>query len=270
MTVGVIRSGNSASLGTGTTKTSIGNIYFPNDARALLSVKPVMANITPTAAQYCAARLDVESSDIRNMLPFEVLFAPIGSGLGVTYNTLTGMDTWGIGAPLTGGESITAHGTSLANNTVAPEAAAYYVVSNNPQDLNFPQRHAKLGTVTAAGALATGTDADKAGTKYSFSGGRRIVELFGSFLPKTIAAGDALVGGIKFTSSEFVDNYPFELPLYPWSFGLGSTGSILIPGVSRQKVDIPLKPGQVNVQDYLNCGLLAATAGDFIDGVVYE
>jgi hypothetical protein len=271
MTIGIMRPPGSAmatSLGTGTTKTQLGTDFkLPSDARALLGVLPTIADITPTTVQSITAKLELEGSDIKNLTPFQVLFPPIGAGLSTVFNTLTGQEKWDVFAPLQGGEQVSVYGTSLVANTVAPKATCHLIVSNNPGDLQGQmQRHAKLGTVTASGTTA---DTDVNGTSYNFSGGRKIIELVGLFHPKTIAAGDALIGGIKFTSSEFVDGYPTELPLRSFSYGLGATGSILIPGVSRRSIDINLKPGTVNIQDYLNCHLLPASAGSFVDGVVY-
>lgn len=266
MTIGITHVG-ATSLGTGTTKTKIGgaSMVLPADARSILAIIPIMADITPTTVQSISARVDVESSDVKNLGPFEVLTSPIGAGLGATFNTLTGKDEWLMGAPCEGGELVDIYGTALVANTVAPKMQCFVVISDNPPP--FAQRHAKLGTLTAAGTTA---DTDVAGTKYSFSGGRRIVELAGMYHPKTIAAGDAILGYIKYNSSEFVQTWPYELPLSPNSFGLGATGSMLIPGVSRQKTDIAVKTGQVNIQDYLNCHLLPASAGSWISGVVFE
>ena len=273
MTVGIIRTGTSTSVGVVTTKTLLSpssGLFMPSDAKALLAVKPVLASALRTTLESTSVRLDIESADINGMSPFEVLFAPVGAGIGITFGVFGGITPeYRINARLAGGDSLNIYGTPLVNNsTTAPEAMAYVVVSNDQRDLQGQiQKHAKLGTMTDAGVTA---DTDVAGTKYSFSGGRRITELIGLFHPITTAANGALVGGIKYTSSEFVDSIPQELPLYPFMFGLGATGSILIPGVSRQLVDIPVKPGQVNIQDYLNCGLLPASAGKFIDGVMYE
>lgn len=272
MTVGVIRTGNSTGIGTGTTKTEISpsaGLFMPSDGRALLAVKPTMALLTATISESVSARLDVESADVRNMTPYEVLFAPIGLPLngGASF---TGMETWEINAPLQGGEALHLYATALVANTVAPEAMAFVIVSNDMRDLmGKTQRHAKLGTFTGTGTTA---DTDVAGTKYSFSGGRQIVELFGEFHPKANVTGNFFIGEIKYTSSEFVDSIPQTLPLYPMTLsGSGATQGYLIPGVSRQKVLIPVKPGQVNIQDYLNFGgVITTNAGSFIDGVVYE
>ncbi|MCJ7769269.1 MAG: hypothetical protein MUO92_02185 [Dehalococcoidales bacterium] len=273
MTVGVIRTGTSVALA-GVTKTLISpssGLFMPSDAKKIISVKPIMASIKSTTLESQTAKLDVESSDVRNLTPFEVLFAPIGAVLGATANTFTGMEEYNINASLTGGEALNVFATGLVTNTYEPETMAYFIVSNDLRDhASMPQLHAKLGTLTVAGIAV---DTDVAGTKYSFSGGRRITELFGLAHYKTLVdATDGLIGGIKYTSSEFIDSIPQELPLYPMTYGVGATGSALIPGVSRQKVNIPVKPGQVNIQDYLNCGLLpsTATSTNFIDGVIYE
>jgi len=269
MVKAMVRCGTtSTSLGTGTTKTLLGaaSVILPGDARTLKSFYPQAADITSTTVQTITTKFELESSDVRNLTPFEVLAAPIGAVLGATANTLTGMEKWDVEAICKGSDQVNVYGTALVANAVAPEGLAWMMIDT--EGARMQQRHAKMGTITAIG---TTEDTDVAGTKYTFSGGSKIIELFGSAHYKTIAAGDALIGGIKYTSSEFVTSLPQELPLYPFSFGLGSTGSALIPGVSRlPNVDIPLKPGQVAIQDYANCGILpAASDSMFIDGVVY-
>lgn len=275
MTTGVIRTGNSTGIGTGTTKTEISptaGLFMPSDGKVLLAVKTSLGSILATADQTISARLDVESADIRNMTPYEVLFAPLGSidaigsygGTGFRFN---GQETYKINAPLTGGEALHAYATALvANSTTAPEAQAFFIVSNDMRSMSAPHLHAKLGTFTASGNTA---DTDVAGTKYSFSGGRAIVELFGEFHPLAAAAADMVIGEIKYSSSEYVDSMPVTLPLIPMSTGLGSTVGWLIPGISRQEVYVPVKPGQVNIQDYFNFGGALGAQGDFIDGVMY-
>lgn len=271
MTTGVIRTGNSTSLGTGTTRTEItptSGLFMPDDAKVLLDIESAMASITPTAAQSITAKLELASSSIKNLTPFNALFPITGSGLGATYNTLTKRETWEVNAPLKGGEALHVWGTALVANTVAPEAQAWITVSNDMNDLRGPQYHAELGTITSTGTVA---DTDVFGTKYSLSGPRMITQLFGAVHTKVIAAGDMVIGEIKYVSSEFMDSYDQALPLNPMSFGLGATGSYLIPGISRKNVKIPIKPNanQVNIQDALNFGGVIASAGSFIDGVVY-
>lgn len=259
-----IKMSSFGSLGTGVVRTKIQTIGMPSWARSLIGIVPIMADITPTAAQSIMAQVELESSDC-NVNPFQCLASPIGSGLGATYNTLTGKDKYLVGLPLKGSENIDIYGTALVANTVAPKMGVAFIISDEPAP--FRQRHAKLGTATSTG---TTVDTDVPGTAYQISGASRIVELMGMVGTKVIAAGDALLGMIKFTSSELVLNTPLEMPLYPNSFGLGATGSMLIPGVSRADVNVPVKSGQVTIRDYLNCNLLPAAAGTFVDGLVYE
>lgn len=254
----------STSLGTGTTRTKIGSITLPQWCRSILGVIPYIAEITPTTVQSVSAKLELESDSL-NLKPFEVLAAPIGAGLGATFNTLTGKEQYLVGKNTTGGEVVDFYGTALVANTVAPEMKAALILSDKPSP--FPQRRAKLGTLTSTGTTA---DTDVPGTAYQISNASRIVELQGIIHPKTIAAGDAFLGIIKFESSDFALNSPLELPMYPLSFGLGATGSMHIPGVSRLNVDMPVKPGQVTIQDNMYADILMAAAGSFIDGVIYE
>ncbi len=273
MTVGLIRTGNAAALGTGTTKTKISpdaGLFLPGSGRVLLGIKPTMAVGTVTINQTVTAKLEVESSDVHNMTPYEVLFAPIGAtgniAAAAQAPTFTGVEYWEINAPLTGGEAIHVYATALVANTAQPQAMAFAVVSNDIRDMMGKARvHAKMGTLTASGTVA---DTDVAGTKYNLSGGHEIVELFGLFHPKTLAASDYFIGEIKFVSSEFDNSIPQTLPLYPQTYGL-ATSSYLIPGVSRQKVRVPIGSGQVNILDYLNFGGVVATEGSFVSGVEY-
>jgi len=255
---------NSTSLGTGITRTKIGSYTLPSWCQSILAVVPYLAEITPTTVQSVSAKLELESDSL-GLKPFEVLAPPIGAGLGVTFNTLTGKDQYLVGINTKGSEIIDLYGTALVANTVAPEMKAALILSDKPSP--FPQRHAKLGTLTSTG---TTPDTDVPGTQYQISGANRLVELQGIVHPKTIAAGDAVLAAIKYSSTEFAVNGPLDLPLYPLSFGLGATGSMLIPGVSRLNVDMPVKPGQVNIQDNLYADILTAAAGSWISGVIYE
>lgn len=274
MGTGIFRTGNSTSLGTGTTRTAItpsSGMSMPAGARALMQVDCSLGDITPTTVQSISAKMEIESPDIKDMMPYEVLFPLVASGLGATFNTFTRRKTWDLWRELYGGETVNVYGTALVSNTVAPEAQAFLVVSDTTKDLVHPVTgrrlpiHAKLGTLTATGTTA---DTDVPGTAYRFSGGLAITKLFGFVHPKTIAAGDMLIGEIKYSSSEFDTSFNQTLPLEPWSFGLGATGSILTQ-ISERDVVIPLKVGQVTVQDNLNFGGAIGTAGSFIDGVLY-
>ncbi|MCK5641249.1 MAG: hypothetical protein KAJ19_10640, partial [Gammaproteobacteria bacterium] len=128
------------------------------------------------------------------------------------------------------------------------------------------QYFAKMGTLTASGTTAS---TEVAGTQYQFSKGRRVTELFGALVPDTVAAADAMAGYIRYSSSEFSHVTPSKLELNPCPGGLSTIFSTKIDGVSRQKVSIPLNPGQTNIQDYLYMDLAPAAAGNFVTGVMF-
>lgn len=256
------------SLGTGTTKTKMGgaNVILPQWAKDLMAVLPVAAMDTPTAAQSLIAQCDLESDDVP-IVPFQCLAAPTGAILGASGGAMfTGKaEKYGIGCPLNGGEQIAAYLTALVANTAAPYGGVGLVISNIPA--SHPQRHAKMGTLTSTGTTAS---TDVAGTRYNFSGGHRLLELFGVVAPGVVASADGIIGYLKYQSNEFLQSVPLKLPINPISGNLATLAISFIDGVSRAPVSVPVPTAQVNIQDYLYMGLAPAGAGNFVDGVVYE
>lgn len=258
------------SLGTSTAKTQLGGaaVILPAWARSIWAVVPQVVIDDPTAAEAVIASCAVESNDV-SLTPFEVMPAPGTSFVG---SATTGVfharnETFGMGVPVNGGEQISVYETALVANTAAPIGSATLVVSN--MHPGHPQRHAKIGTLTSTGTTAS---SDVAGTRYNFSGGTHIIELYGAIVQTTRTSNEGITGYVKYTSSEFDGVSDVRLPLNPIGGGLGTNDAGLVDGVSRQKVDIPLAPGrgQVNIQDYLFMGLAPGTAGNFVDGVIYE
>lgn len=271
MTTGTIRSGNATGIGTGTTKTLItpsSGLFLPKKVVALLDVKTSLASIKTTASETICARLDLESSDIQGMSPYEVLFGPVGSSLKEHGTRLNSQEVYKINAIVNGGSAMNAYATAIvANSTTAPEAQAFFIASTDPRSITGRQHKAKLGTATASGTTA---DTDVAGTQYHFSGGSNIIELFGYFHPLAPAVADMMIGEIKYKSTEFDNTIDQTLPLYPMMTGLGGSPTWLIPGISRQETNVPLNTnGQVNVQDYFNFGGALGAEGKFLDGVIY-
>ncbi len=275
MSKAMVRAASTSTAMAAVTKTLLGGkaCVLPGDARTLKQIHMAHAASAIATIQSLTIKYEIESSDLRSVTPFEVLGAPTGAGLATAVSiptSMTGKEFYDVETLCRGSDQVSVYGTSLVDATTEPEVMAWLLVDTEQPQMQ--QRHAKMGTITAIGAGATVVDTDVAGTKYTFSGGSKIIELFGSIHYKTVAAGDGLLGGIKFTSSEFVSSLPQELPLYPWTSGTGSTCIVAhIPGVSRLKgVDVPLKPGQVSIQDYFNGGVLPAGSDSmFIDGVVY-
>ncbi len=256
------------SLGTGTAKTKLGaaNVILPAWAKSILAVIPVGVIDTVTAAQSLITSCELESDDVP-INPYQVLPAPIAGLLGASGGGLFAgkAEQYAVGCPVNGGEQIAVSMTALVLNTSAPYGGAALVISNMPA--GHAQRHAKIGTLTSTGTTAS---SDVAGTRYNFSGAKHIVELIGAVVPTTVAAADGILGYIKYTSNEFDQAVPLKLPVNPIAGGLGTLNISFIDGVSRAPVDVPVSPGQVNIQDYLYMGLAPGTAGNFVDGVIYE
>ncbi len=260
-------SGNTTLSTTGATKTLAGaaNMILPSWARTILAVTPMASMDTPTAAQSVMPLCELESNDV-NIQPYQCLGAPTGAILGATGGAThtPPNETYVVNCPVNGGEQIAAYLSSLDDNTSAPFGGVELLLSNQP--VGAPQRHAKVGTWTSTGTTAS---SDVAGTRYNFSGAKQIVELQASLGHSTVATADGVIGYAKFTSNEFDGVSEARMALNPIGGGL-ATLQVTHAYATRRKVQIPVTPGQVNIQDYINLIAIGNTAGAFITGVVYE
>ena len=258
------------SLGTGTTKTLIGggNLVLPGWARSIVAIIPTVSIAVPTAAQSVITKVSLESDDF-TVGPFEVPAAPLGSFLGALSNPgLAKAERYLVNCPVNGGDQLKIYGQALVLNTGAPSMSVAVVVSDQPP--GGSQRFAKMGVLTATGLVAS---TEVAGTLYSFSKARRIVELLAVVAPTTVAAAEDIHGHIRYSSSEFEYAGPLKLPYNPVIAGLGATTiNTIIDGVSRAPVDFPIKAGtsQTNIQDYFTMNGTLAVAGYFVTGVIFE
>lgn len=260
-----MHSGNT-SLGTSTTKTLMGgaNMILPAWAKSILAVTPQATIDVPTAAQSLLPLCELESNDV-SINPFQCLVSPTGAILGVSGGA-THTDenqTYAVNCPVGGGEQIAAYITALVANTSAPYGGVELLISNQQAPA---QRHAKTGTLTSTGTTAL---SDVAGTKYNFSGAHQIVELQAFVGHTTVATADGFLGYAKFTSNEFEGVNEARMALNPIGGGL-ATLQVTHTRVTRRKVQIPVSPGQVNIQDYINAIAIQATAGNWMTGVIYE
>lgn len=255
------------SLGTSTTKTQLGgaDIILPAWAKSILAVIPVGVIDTVTAAQSLVSKFELESDDF-DVSPYQVEPAPVAGLLGASGGSLfTGKaEKYPCGAICNGGDRLRAYMTALVANTSAPYGGAGIVISDQPA--GHPQRKSKMGTVTSTGTSAS---ADVAGTAYTFTGGHRITELFGSVTGTTVAAADGIIAYMKYMSNEFVRSAPLKLPLNGLSGGLGTLTIAFVDGTSRAPVDVPIS-SPTTIQDYLYMGLAPGTAGYFVSGVMFE
>lgn len=257
---------NATSLGTGTTKIQLGgaDLTLPDWARSIVEVRPVVNIDVPTASESVVAKLMLESDDF-NIGPYEVLAAPISACLGATVSPFVAEpEVYPVNCPVNGGH-LKVYGQALVANTAAPTMSCTIVVSSEPP--RGPQYFAKMGTLTESGVVAS---TEIAGAQYQFSKGSKIVELFGTIVPGTVAAADAINGHIRYTSSEFARVTPCKLQLNPISGGLSTIFSTKVDGVSRQKLSIPLNPGNTNIQDYAYMDSAPAATGHFVSGVMFQ
>lgn len=247
-------------------KTQIGSdVVLPAWARQIVSIKPIMAIDVPTAAESVITKYSIESDDIAGLSPFEVLGPVSGAFLGASGGSVyqDKNQVYYVGAPCKGGDRLRAYVQALVSNTGALTTAMEIRISDQPPV--FPQRHAKVGTLTSTGTTAS---SDVAGTAYQITGGSRIVELMAVLAHTTIAAASAVAAYFKFTSSEFRLSMPVKMMMHPISTGLG-TLQTSNPRNTRESVDIPIQ-SPATIQDYLYMGLAPTVAGNFVTGVIYE
>ncbi len=266
--ISTLHTANAVTNMTGTTKTQLGggSIILPAWCKSIFVVVPQALCDTTVAAVGLNTVCELESNDL-SLMPYQVLPAPLGSLLGTINSIVAKPEKYQVGAPCGGGEQINVYGTCLVTpgSTLTAYMGATLIVSN--MQAGYTQRHAKIGTVTTSGTTAT---SDVAGTRYNFSSAKHIIELMGNLTPTTRAAADGIAGYFKFTSNEFDGVADVKLPFTPICGGIATMDTAYIDGTSRLPVDIPVTPGQVNIQDYLYMGLAPGAAGNFITGVIYE
>lgn len=256
------------SLGTSTTKTKLGgaSITLPAWAQALLGIRAGAVSDTPTAAESVLGLIELES-DSNYVAPFQVFTPPIASILGATtQQVVKAPEKYPVMCPLKGGSTIDVYGTALVANTAAPYAAVELLLSDRPE--GGIQKHAKAAAIKNQTIAAT---TEYAGNSIQFTGGRVIKELLGVLGPTTVAASDAGIGQVRFSSSEFEISGPMKLLLNPICGGLSTLIAPVVDGVSRVPVEMPLKGvGQTTITPYISHAIYPAAAVNWSAGVIYE
>lgn len=258
----------STSLGAASTsKVLLGgkSLILPEWAKSIVAIIPIVTIDVPTVEESVIAKCTLESEDF-TVGPYEVLASPISACIGATIApSIAEPEKYLVNCPVPGGAKLDIYGECLVANTAAPVMSCTVIISSEPP--TGKQRFAKMGTLTSTGTTAS---TDVAGTPYSFSKGREIVEVFGVVAPAALAAADAMTGYIRLYSSEFARSTPLKMPFNPMPGGLSTIFSSKLDGVSRLPVRIPLESGQKNISDYLYMDLAPAGAGSFVTGVIVE
>lgn len=255
-----------------TAKTLLGGatVILPSWAKSIMAVVTKASTEVPVASIPFLPQVDVESNDLK-VMPFQVFAPPTASIIGAASHSQNTPkpEIYQMNVPCNGGEQMSIYGTGLiaTGGTMTGFVGANLIISNMSPTL--PQRKAKIGTLTTSGTAA---NADVAGTRYNFSGGTHIVELQGVAALRAPVASKGMAGHIKYTSNEFDGVSECKLDLVPCSGAFGTLGMSYLNGVSRLPVNVPVQPGQgqVNIQDYAYFSVISSTAGDFCSGVIYE
>ncbi len=260
-----------------TAKTLLGGatVILPAWAKSILAVSAKSGIMVPVASVGFNPQVDIESNDL-SIMPFQVFAPPVAPIIGAASHSMnmSRPEIYQMNASCNGGEQISCYGTALLapGATMTPYVGVNLIVSNERPQVNgilAPQRRSKTGTLTGTGTTA---NADVAGTRYNFSGGRHIVELLGIMNGAVPTASTGFTGEAKFTSNEFAGVSAAQLDFRSLGGAFGTLGMGYLDGVSRLPVDIPLQPGQgqVNIQDYGYFSNISSSAGYFCTGTVYE
>ena len=261
-----------------TAKTLLGGatVILPSWAKSIMAVVAKASTEVPVASIGFAPLVEVESNDL-GVMPFQVFAPPTASIIGAASHTQNTAkpEVYQLNASCNGGEQMSCYGTGLVatGGTMTGFIGTNLIVSNMRPEVMAgvlaKQRRAKVGTITSTGVTA---NADVAGTRYNFSGGTHITELQGIAYLQAPVASKGLAGHAKYTSNEFDGVSEVKMDFNPLSGAFGTLGMSIVDGVSRLKVDVPVLPGQgqVNIQDYGYFGVVSSTAGYFCTGLIYE
>ena len=232
----------------------------PAWARSILAVKPIIANVTPTAAEPIIAQLRLATCP--KIAPFTVLFNPLGAIVGTTGDQSKGKaEVFPINCPVNGGEKLDAYIKMLAASTGVIKATVAVLYSSLPPP--SPHYHAEIGTLTAT-TTAVG---EAAANAFTIANVKKIHELIGIAAQTTVTVVQPLIGHFRFLSSGF-PVVPCKLPAETVDAVLLTVGAPLTH-MSRAKVSLPTNPICV-ITTYFNLQVALTVAGKFIAGVVFE
>jgi len=240
------------------------DVIMPATARELVGVIPYVVGGAITAAQSIAAKISLESDDIKSLTPVETL-PPIATAiLGATGQTSYGLlKLWELHAPLSGGERVRVYGTNLMTVGAANYAGAMLVVSDTKG--SAAQLKYKMGTVTSTGTSA----ADVPGTSFSIAGAKQIVKVLCGVWNTTVAAADRIAGHGYLESADFQSAIPIKYPIQPIGPGLSTLISTSKEADYIEDVLMPVN-NPCNIIDHLFLELAPGTAGGFVTVVGFN
>ncbi|MCK5609285.1 hypothetical protein KAR91_45855 [Candidatus Pacearchaeota archaeon] len=265
-----VKAVTTTSLGTGTTKTLLTGavVKVPSWSRKLLSVRVTVYPETPKTQISYNAKFSLESDDVPNLVPFIMLAPPAAANISTnTDSIIPVIAEYIVNAPTVGGENLKLYGQML----LADATTAVYM----GMDLKFGtagavlpydplpgvQRHAMVGTWTAAVAAGTAT-----GTVYTVVGGKRIIEAVGMVNSITTTASKPSAGEFLLVSSGLKLN-PLSWTAQPVGAFIG-TGKPNVMGLSRTgPVDYPIDSVTDLTDSFTD--IIGLATDYWITGVIY-
>jgi hypothetical protein len=254
------------SLGTGTTEQTLHagkELTIPSNARQIVAIQPIVAPVTPTAAEPVMAQVSLDSDDLP-LKPCTFATAPIQPLLGTTGGlVMPNQPVYAINMPCAGGEKITVKGKATVANTVAPYMGVAVYYDTDPPTL--PILHGKTGTLTGTGtAVAEVPDANA----MSINGGTVLELAYGVVGLTTIAASKPYIGRGKISSSDLSPPFPSDFPIAPVGPVLSTAGIATSPDIMFADIGLALKQNAtLTLSHFLDLAL--TTEGKFQLGVIY-
>ena len=256
------------SVGTGVAKTSLGTNTKPTIAASLIEFLPYYAETGAyTAAESVLLECALESVSVKDILPKRVITPPIQAGLGATHAKLIPiMEAYECNTPLTvgGNEQIEAFGQAQIANTVAVTMGVGLHYSQ-AQASKAQKYYLKPDNETNTGTAATTV----AGGNITINGGKTLTDLYATVTAGTVTASEDYIGSMAFTSNDFDNSMPLEVPVQPMASCLSTLVGVMLPKMSvYHNVNMGMKSSCVINTTYRQSEALTAT-GNFIAGVGY-
>lgn len=249
------------------------DLDLPSDAKFIIAACPILTSPAGnTANEPIVAKFDLQSKSTGMMLgDCTFLAQPIGSSLLKSSAQVQGplKDViYPIFARIPVGAKLKIYGTGLFDHTIEPYAGIILWITDGDLDLlfpgRFPQRHYVVGTFTNTGTAA----AEVSGSKLSFTGARRILEVGGFAVGTTVAALKGLLVKFRLTSSDLTVMQDIEGFFNPASGQVDTNIDECIASITRLPQSVPIKT-PANLIDKCTLQVALTTTGNFVLQVCY-
>ena len=256
------------SAGTGVAKTSIGTQNKPTQAAELIEFVPYYAESGAyTAAESVLLECAIESVSVNDILPKRVITPPIQAGLGATHAKLIPiLEAYECHTPLTIGSNQTLEAFVQAQvaNTVAPVMGVglHYSATGSGKKQTY---YLKPDNETSTGTAATTV----AGNTITVNGGKMLTDLYAAVTAGTVTASEDFIGSMEFSSNDFDNSMPLEVPVQPCASCLSTLVGVMQPKMtSYHNINMGMKSSCVINTTYRQSEAQTA-AGNFIAGIGY-